>query len=199
MYHNCTITIQVSSVLKELKPSRLLGHGRLLAGCDTFFFVYLTPRFLENSLLLPVVCRCYLLPGVSSAYYLCRTLFTTEEGLRWVAETFKEQCVCKQSLNSMVVLYSGHDNLRNFLCIIRWYTCILLYSFLDVLFQLLDLFSLESKPPNWSSPSSSRSSQLPSQSGLSMKTILDTLPDLWEDKCYEEEYDLTSFVKNLRQ
>lgn len=64
--------------------------------------------------------------------------------------------------------------------------------------KLLDLFSLENKQTNWSSASSSRSSHSPS-SGLSMKTILETLPDLWEDKCYEEEYDLTSFVKNLRQ
>lgn len=70
---------------------------------------------------------------------------------------------------------------------------------LGMLFQLLDLFSLENKQTNWSSPSSSRSSHLSSSSGLSMKTILETLPDLWEDRCYEEEYDLTSFVKNLRQ
>jgi hypothetical protein len=31
-----------------------------------------------------------------------------------------------------------------------------------------------------------------------MKTVLETLPDLWEEKQYDEEYDLTNFMKNLR-
>jgi hypothetical protein len=28
--------------------------------------------------------------------------------------------------------------------------------------------------------------------------VLETLPDLWEEKQYEEEYDLTNFMNNLR-
>jgi hypothetical protein len=31
-----------------------------------------------------------------------------------------------------------------------------------------------------------------------MKSVLETLPDLWEEKQYDEEYDLTNFMKNLR-
>nr|CAD7574777.1 unnamed protein product [Timema californicum] len=31
-----------------------------------------------------------------------------------------------------------------------------------------------------------------------MGSVLDTLPDLWEDKQYEEEYDLSNFIHNLR-
>jgi hypothetical protein len=28
--------------------------------------------------------------------------------------------------------------------------------------------------------------------------VLETLPDLWEEKQYDEEYDLMNFMKNLR-
>jgi hypothetical protein len=28
--------------------------------------------------------------------------------------------------------------------------------------------------------------------------VLDTLPDLWEEQQYEEEYDLTNFMNSLR-
>ncbi|XP_075232109.1 TATA-binding protein-associated factor 172-like isoform X2 [Lycorma delicatula] len=61
--------------------------------------------------------------------------------------------------------------------------------------KLLDLFSLESKHPNWcnqSVPSGSSTSGT-----VTMKTVLETLPDLWEENCYEEEYDISTFVKNL--
>uniref|UniRef100_A0A1B6DFE2 TATA-binding protein-associated factor 172 n=1 Tax=Clastoptera arizonana TaxID=38151 RepID=A0A1B6DFE2_9HEMI len=60
--------------------------------------------------------------------------------------------------------------------------------------KLLDLFSLENKQPNWATTSRQSSS-----GSLTVKTIIDSLPDLWDEKCYEEEYDLTNFVKNLRQ
>lgn len=29
------------------------------------------------------------------------------------------------------------------------------------------------------------------------KNVLENLPELWEDKLYEEEYDLSTFIKNL--
>jgi hypothetical protein len=28
--------------------------------------------------------------------------------------------------------------------------------------------------------------------------VLETLPDLWEEKQYEEEYDLSNFMNNLQ-
>jgi TATA-binding protein-associated factor len=62
-------------------------------------------------------------------------------------------------------------------------------------FQLLDLFSLGDKKKD--GQKSSKSQPTPSHT-LTMKTVLETLPDLWEDKQYEEEYDLTNFMKNLQ-
>lgn len=61
--------------------------------------------------------------------------------------------------------------------------------------QLLDLFSLDDKKKE--SPKSSKNQPVAS-GALTMKTVLDTLPDLWEEKQYDEEYDLTNFMKNLR-
>jgi len=69
--------------------------------------------------------------------------------------------------------------------------------YIDVLcpFQLLDLFSLDDKKKD----SQKSSKNQPVASGaLTMKTVLETLPDLWEEKQYDEEYDLTNFMKNLR-
>lgn len=68
---------------------------------------------------------------------------------------------------------------------------------IDILcpFQLLDLFSLDDKKKE--SPKSSKNQPVAS-GALTMKTVLDTLPDLWEEKQYDEEYDLTNFMKNLR-
>lgn len=64
-----------------------------------------------------------------------------------------------------------------------------------VCFQLLDLFSLDDKKKE--SQKSSKNQPVAS-SALTMKSVLETLPDLWEEKQYDEEYDLTNFMKNLR-
>uniref|UniRef100_A0A2A4JRU2 TATA-binding protein-associated factor 172 n=1 Tax=Heliothis virescens TaxID=7102 RepID=A0A2A4JRU2_HELVI len=57
--------------------------------------------------------------------------------------------------------------------------------------QLLDLFNLSG------SNSAPQSQQQPGPSG--MKSVLETLPDLWDDKQYEEEYDMTNFIKGLNK
>nr|XP_049699746.1 TATA-binding protein-associated factor 172 [Helicoverpa armigera] len=57
--------------------------------------------------------------------------------------------------------------------------------------QLLDLFNLSS------SNSAPQSQQQAGPSG--MKSVLETLPDLWDDKQYEEEYDMTNFIKGLNK
>lgn len=62
-------------------------------------------------------------------------------------------------------------------------------------FQLLDLFSLGDKKKD---NQKSSKSQPASSHSLTMKTVLEMLPDLWEEKQYEEEYDLSNFVNNLR-
>ncbi|KAJ8729896.1 hypothetical protein PYW07_016934 [Mythimna separata] len=63
--------------------------------------------------------------------------------------------------------------------------------------QLLDLFNLSSS--NCAAPG-----QAPQQAGTpgpagGAKAVLDTLPDLWDDKQYEEEYDMTNFIKGLNK
>ncbi|PNF40724.1 hypothetical protein B7P43_G00685 [Cryptotermes secundus] len=61
--------------------------------------------------------------------------------------------------------------------------------------QLLDLFSLGDKKKD---NQKSSKSQPASSHALTMKNVLETLPDLWEEKQYEEEYDLSTFMSNLR-
>lgn len=56
--------------------------------------------------------------------------------------------------------------------------------------QLFDLFSL--------SDSQKRNSTQSNDGGVTMKQALENLPELWEDRQYEEEYDLTQFVQNLK-
>ncbi|XP_052740467.1 TATA-binding protein-associated factor 172 [Bicyclus anynana] len=53
--------------------------------------------------------------------------------------------------------------------------------------QLLDLF--QTSP----GPSTSSSQQQPP------KSVINNLPDLWDDKQYEEEYDMSTFVKSLKK
>lgn len=55
--------------------------------------------------------------------------------------------------------------------------------------QLLDLFS--------HNPTSGGSSGSNTPGGT-IKTVLESLPDLWDDKQYEDEYDLTQFIDKLR-
>jgi TATA-binding protein-associated factor len=71
-------------------------------------------------------------------------------------------------------------------------------SYIEVLyicFQLLDLFSLDDKKKDNQKTAKNQTVTLGT---VTMKTVLETLPDLWEEKQYEEEYDLTNFVNSLR-
>lgn len=61
--------------------------------------------------------------------------------------------------------------------------------------QLLDLFSLSEQEKQKRSAAGGSAS---GQSGT-VKTVIENLPDLWEDQQYEEEYDLTSFIKGLKK
>lgn len=69
------------------------------------------------------------------------------------------------------------------------------FDVLYICFQLLDLFSLDD---NKKDNQKTAKNQAVTSGALTMKTVLDTLPDLWEEKQYEEEYDLTNFVNSLR-
>lgn len=66
-------------------------------------------------------------------------------------------------------------------------SCILILIFF---FQLLDLFSLDD-------PSKERNKQ--SSSSHSIKSVLETLPELWDTKIYDDEYDLNSFIQTLNE
>lgn len=60
--------------------------------------------------------------------------------------------------------------------------------------QLLNLFSLE-KAPN---KNDSSSSLKPVTEAKGIKSILDSLPELWDEGSYETEYDLTNFIQSLK-
>ncbi|XP_050421403.1 TATA-binding protein-associated factor 172 [Adelges cooleyi] len=55
--------------------------------------------------------------------------------------------------------------------------------------KLLDLFSLDRSPKDKNKPTSLSSN--------SIKSVLENLPELWDTKIYEEEYDINSFVQTL--
>lgn len=61
--------------------------------------------------------------------------------------------------------------------------------------QLLDLFSHK---PCASGPSNGTAGAKASTAGSGVKAILETLPDLWDQKQYEDEYDLTNFMTKLQ-
>ncbi|XP_037082092.1 TATA-binding protein-associated factor 172-like [Pollicipes pollicipes] len=59
--------------------------------------------------------------------------------------------------------------------------------------QLFDLFTLEAHRKEGGAADGSRA---PEARGI--KAMLESLPELWEGEQYEQEYDLTSFMKTLR-
>lgn len=62
--------------------------------------------------------------------------------------------------------------------------------------QLLDLFTLDSKAAHSADDKSGKSGS--SSSGKSgVKSLLDNLPELWDEQQYDTEYDLTTFISSL--
>lgn len=63
---------------------------------------------------------------------------------------------------------------------------------LHIILQLLDLFVLQDQKND----RQEKKEDVGSIVGA-YKNVLENLPELWEDKLYEEEYDLSTFIKNL--
>ncbi|GAB1865965.1 TATA-binding protein-associated factor 172 [Camponotus japonicus] len=64
--------------------------------------------------------------------------------------------------------------------------------------QLLDLFSLDNgKEKKTDHHEDAALSKLPGLSGIS-RSVLDILPELWEQQQYDDEYDLDSFLSTLK-
>lgn len=61
--------------------------------------------------------------------------------------------------------------------------------------QLLDLFNYD-KNDKKKQDDTNNSNAI---AGTSMKQVIENLPELWEDQQYEEEYDLTQFIKGLKK
>lgn len=61
--------------------------------------------------------------------------------------------------------------------------------------QLFDLFNFSLNEKNDKNNDVNDSA---SNTNISMKQVLETLPELWEDKQYEEEYDMTQFLQTLK-
>lgn len=62
--------------------------------------------------------------------------------------------------------------------------------------QLLDLFSLSEQKQQEQARGDSSGQQT---SNSSVKQMMENLPELWEDQQYQEEYDLSSFIKTLNK
>lgn len=60
--------------------------------------------------------------------------------------------------------------------------------------QLFDLFNLSDDQ----SKKVKSNKSLDDASNVSVKQVLENLPELWEDREYEEEYDLTQFLQTLK-
>lgn len=56
--------------------------------------------------------------------------------------------------------------------------------------QLLDLFNLQEND--------NKNQKNENNSGSSMKNVLENLPELWDDRQYDEEYDLSQFLEKLK-
>lgn len=68
--------------------------------------------------------------------------------------------------------------------------------------QLLDLFNLSDQAVHSKRVAGDASSTIGvggAEDKANMNAMLKTLPELWEDKQYEEEYDLTQFMDGLRK
>jgi len=60
--------------------------------------------------------------------------------------------------------------------------------------QLLDLFSLDKTKEEGEEERKSREST----PGTGIKSLLENLPELWDPDQYEEQYDLTTFIRSLK-
>lgn len=58
--------------------------------------------------------------------------------------------------------------------------------------QLFDLFSFQKDTNN------DKTNDGANNTNANMKQVLETLPELWEDKQYEDEYDMTQFLQTLK-
>lgn len=61
--------------------------------------------------------------------------------------------------------------------------------------QLFDLFNLSA---SGKTDKTNDNIDNASNTNITMKHVLETLPELWEDKQYEEEYDMTQFLQTLK-
>ena len=57
---------------------------------------------------------------------------------------------------------------------------------------VLDLFSLEAGAPQ------GREGGGGSGGGGGVRAVLDSLPELWEEREYSEEYDMNAFIRNIK-
>ena len=66
--------------------------------------------------------------------------------------------------------------------------------------QILDLFTVDSGRDDKKKKDGSTSASASSSSGTksSLKTIMDEMDELWDEKQYENEYDLDNFMGSLK-
>lgn len=64
--------------------------------------------------------------------------------------------------------------------------------------QLIDLFSVDDSKKRAGHQDSITDTGDNKQSTRGIKSIIESLPDLWDENSYETEYDLSSFIKSLK-
>ncbi len=73
--------------------------------------------------------------------------------------------------------------------------------FLPFYLQLLDIFTLDDGKSSKSGKRAQGSTEPESSSGLpaGFRVALESLPELWSEENYENEYDLDSFISTLNK
>ena len=64
--------------------------------------------------------------------------------------------------------------------------------------QLFDLFTLESQQKGGGRGGGGGEARGGGPEARGIKAMLESLPELWEGEQYEQEYDLTGFMRTLR-
>ena len=65
--------------------------------------------------------------------------------------------------------------------------------------QLLDLFTVDSGREDRKKKDTSAAASAGSGNKASLKSIMDEMDELWDEKQYENEYDLDSFMGSLKK
>lgn len=122
------------------------------------------------------------------------TIISDENGAMETMETDQVKCVIfKVQIDVLGI------ELHNFSCNSGW-GCSACFLLMFYFFQLFDLFTLkDGDSKSGTSKNSANSGASIKVPGLPIKSLLENLPELWEQQQYEKEFDLGNFIANLNK